>query len=271
MATYYISPTGDNADDGSEATPWETMAYAYSNSTTGDTIHCLAGTYTMVSQNFATSRNVTGADAKTTIFDGGGAGATWTTAPLMNISNIHFTNIADSMILYISHKILNLTNCIVSDFSSAGYLKNPIRQNGSAEVNILGCLFYNIITTYPTVSAGYGTIINGNYGICSITNSTFYIVYNPATPNYAIPFGSAAYATTYTIKNNIFMNAGNTSILKSSSSIISEDSSNNCVYGYSSVPVMDDTVAEDPKMIDPSNGNFNLKNDSPCINKGILI
>jgi len=270
MATYYISPTGDNADDGSEANPWETMAYAYSNSTTGDTIHCLAGTYPMVAQTFGTERTVTGADANTTIFDGGGAGATWTTAPLMNISNIHFTNIADSMILYIYYKTLNLTNCIISDFSSAGYLKNPIRQI-AAEVNILGCLFYNIITTYNSPSFGYGTIINGAYGSCSITNCTFYIVYNPATPNYAIPFGSTANSTTYTIKNNIFMNAGDTSILKSSSSIISDDSSNNCVYGYSNYPTRDGTVAADPKMIDPTNANFNLAPDSPCMDTGILI
>ena len=275
MATYYISPTGDNADDGSEATPWETMAYAYSNSTTGDTIHCLAGTYTMVAQVFGTERTVTGADAKTTIFDGGGSGAVaWTTSPVLNISNIHFTNFTNGPVIYSAGtSTVDMDNCIFSDFISSGYLHPVIRMGSGSTYTITSCLFYDCITTYSSPIYGHSALIQGlsSTVTCTITNTTFYIVYNPATPNYAIPFGGASVATVFIVKNNIFMNAGSTSIFLTSYNTISDDSSNNCVYGYSNYPTRDGTVAEDPKMIDPANANFNLAADSPCIDTGVLI
>ena len=271
---YYISPTGDNANDGSEANPWETMAYAYNNSTTGDTIHCLAGTYTMVNQTFGTERTVTGADAKTTIFNGGGGAVTWRTSPVMTISNIHFTNHAQASVIYsVSASIVSLSNCIFSDFISSGFQKPVIRMASGSTYTIISCLFYDCITTYANPIFGHSALIQGlsSTVTCTITNTTFYIVYNPATPNYAIPFGGASVATVFIVKNNIFMNAGSTSIFLTNYNTISDDSSNNCVYGYSNYPTRDGTVAEDPKMIDPANANFNLASDSPCIDTGILI
>jgi len=45
--TYYIDPTGNNANNGSISSPWKTLAYACSKATSsGDIIHVNAGTYT---------------------------------------------------------------------------------------------------------------------------------------------------------------------------------------------------------------------------------
>jgi len=268
---YYISPTGDNSNDGSEATPWETMAYAYSNSADNDTIHCLAGTYTMVSQTFTSNRDIVGDDPKTTIFDGGGNPVGWTIPPEMTISNLHFTNLADAALFYSVNRILHFTNCIISDFTSAGYMKNVFFMPSGGSLFITSCIFYDIISTYDNPNAGYGAMITSRGGTVSIINSTFYFDYNPATPNYIIPVGHYVNGNVFTSKNNIFVNIGTTSIFKAGGVTMSEDSSNNCIYGYSSIPVMDDTIEVDPLLIDPVNENFNLAPDSPCIDVGVLI
>lgn len=46
-ATYYVSPTGNNANSGtSAATPWKTIAFALNMANDGDIIELMAGTYT---------------------------------------------------------------------------------------------------------------------------------------------------------------------------------------------------------------------------------
>ncbi len=42
---FYVSPTGDNADDGSQATPWLTVGYALTQAQPGDIVHLRAGEY----------------------------------------------------------------------------------------------------------------------------------------------------------------------------------------------------------------------------------
>ena len=49
--TYYIDPSGNNANNGSGSSPWKTLTYACSKVTTpGDIIHVNAGTFTETSQ-----------------------------------------------------------------------------------------------------------------------------------------------------------------------------------------------------------------------------
>lgn len=43
--TYYISPSGNNANAGTLASPWKTLFYACETSQSGDIIHVIAGTY----------------------------------------------------------------------------------------------------------------------------------------------------------------------------------------------------------------------------------
>jgi hypothetical protein len=45
MAEYYVSPSGNNANVGSLANPWQTLAFAASQLVAGDTLYLRAGTY----------------------------------------------------------------------------------------------------------------------------------------------------------------------------------------------------------------------------------
>src|SRR5205823_2442378 len=47
-ADYYVSPSGNDANNGSQGSPWQTLAHANDTfvlGATGTTIHVLAGTY----------------------------------------------------------------------------------------------------------------------------------------------------------------------------------------------------------------------------------
>src|SRR5689334_20390778 len=49
MADYYVSTSGNDANNGSQAHPWRHIAYGANLLVGGDTLHVLAGTYTLTS------------------------------------------------------------------------------------------------------------------------------------------------------------------------------------------------------------------------------
>ena len=55
MATYYISPTGNNGNPGTIGSPWATLQYAMSNVVAGDTVYLRGGTYAVTSAQGITS------------------------------------------------------------------------------------------------------------------------------------------------------------------------------------------------------------------------
>ena len=62
-ADYYVSPTGNNGNSGSQASPWLTIQYAVDNVAAGDNIYVRSGTYTEQIELF----EIAGASATDTI------------------------------------------------------------------------------------------------------------------------------------------------------------------------------------------------------------
>ena len=97
QTTIYVSPSGSNGNDGSQAAPFQTIQFALSQMTTATTIEIMAGTYTEYlyldgKAGTATEPNVIkpfGNDA--VIVDGGGISASSGDA-LLFISNSAFIN-----------------------------------------------------------------------------------------------------------------------------------------------------------------------------------
>ena len=58
-ATYYVAPTGNDANSGTQASPWKTIQKAASTMVAGDTVNIKAGTYneTITMQNSGNSNN----------------------------------------------------------------------------------------------------------------------------------------------------------------------------------------------------------------------
>lgn len=90
MATYYISTTGNDANNGSQASPWKTLSKALSSVSSGNTIHVTAGTYTESgSLNVPTGVSIEGEGASTTIIKSSVSGD-WST--FLNLESGSVTN-----------------------------------------------------------------------------------------------------------------------------------------------------------------------------------
>ena len=78
-ATYYIDPSGNNANTGSVSSPWKTLSYACSRvNNPGDIIHVNAGTYVEISQsNLAVGVSIMG-EGVTSIILSHISSASWT-------------------------------------------------------------------------------------------------------------------------------------------------------------------------------------------------
>ncbi len=66
VTTYYVDDNGNNADDGSQSTPWATIQHAVNNVAAGDVVQINAGTYT---EQITITQDVTleGADSSSAI------------------------------------------------------------------------------------------------------------------------------------------------------------------------------------------------------------
>lgn len=90
MAIFYISPTGNDNANGSQSTPWKTLAKAASTVGTGNTIHINAGTYNETTTiNIAQGVNIEGDGASTTIIKSSVSGD-WST--FLNLESGSVTN-----------------------------------------------------------------------------------------------------------------------------------------------------------------------------------
>lgn len=90
MAIFYVSTTGNDAANGSKATPWKTLGKAFSTVTSGNTIHVNAGTYTQATQlNLPVGVSLEGDGKDVTIIKSSITGD-WST--LLNIESGSVTN-----------------------------------------------------------------------------------------------------------------------------------------------------------------------------------
>ena len=59
QVSYYVSPTGNNANAGTNTAPWKTMVYAAAQLTSGDTLRVMPGTYNESAKVIISTSNVT--------------------------------------------------------------------------------------------------------------------------------------------------------------------------------------------------------------------
>lgn len=198
MAIFYISPTGnDTTGNGSLATPWKTLKKATSTVTTsGNTIHVLAGTYTETQQSdLAVGVSLEGDSKETSIIKGNFA-SDWSvllnlesntgTNGNQTISNLTFDGLYVSEAsykvwwgIYVGGRSnVSINNCIVKNFYDRGVIFDGHRiQNPLNYPNIYasGNTFYNnTLTNCARNTPGYGAgmlNIGGQDGLLIYNNS----------------------------------------------------------------------------------------------------
>ena len=212
MADVYISPTGnDTTGTGTSGLPWLTISKAVTSSASGDTIHCGAGTYTWVSQAFASARTIVGdAGAAATIFDGASGNVNWGADISLAISDLTFQNANrnsfPSLFDNTGTAVMSFTNCIFKNLTSTAnrsiFGKDGSTTNGGS-ITMIGCLMNNFSATG---GAGYfGT--NASTMSFVVYNCTFYS--NVAAGN-TLGFyrndGGGSPAANFDIRNCIVVN-----------------------------------------------------------------
>lgn len=296
MAIVYISPAGnDSTGNGTSGNPWQTISKAVSSTSSGDTINCLAGTYTWSSQTFSTPRNVVGVSgAAAAIFDAGAAHPLWTNSIVggtLTITGLTFQNwttsgtftpaftnsnsnaVGSTATTAFVNCIFSGITCTNSSSSDSGLFELSQFSTSVGTMTFSGCLFNGCDVNDTGGHSGlYNPGGNSSPGVLTMINCT---LYSGAGSNAAI-IADTGGVMTITLTNCIFFNATGSNpqfdTIGNSDTILG---SNNLVRGYSNIPTSLSSqtgyLTSDPLFVDAGNSNFNLRPTSPCIDAGTPI
>jgi hypothetical protein len=207
---FYISPTGNDANNGSQVSPWKTLKKATSTVTTaGDTIFVNAGTYIETQQSdLAVGVNIEGASRATTIIKSSMAGD-WScllniesgavTNGNQTISNITFDGQYVSETNYktwigiwstLRNNVI-ISNCEIKNFYDRGVIFNGNGDNSSTIPvdpgiyttgnKVTNCIFHNTARNSPNYIAGQLNV-GGQMGM-EISNNIMTQTQRPAGKN----------------------------------------------------------------------------------------
>lgn len=216
--TYYVDSNGNNANSGSQASPWKTLAYACSKATAaGDIIHINPGTFTETTQmNLAAGVSIEGAGAassiiKSQVTNSGSFmlmlhSSSENTNGNQHIANITFDGSATTA--YGGVSIMNrgnvqVYNCVFRDFLATGIQFN---NGGTVPVTrATGNQFYNNTVTncsmYTTI--GYGGLrIGGQEGMLVHDNIMSQTGRASGKNGYVIKYGGEGWNRGLKIYNN---------------------------------------------------------------------
>ena len=271
MATYYLNAdTGDNANAGTSALPWETITYAHTTATDGDTI--ILQTATAVYSPFAAfTKSLTFQGATTTPanhviskglseyrpFDSATSDITIT------YEYIKFTGIEQTSAGWIyahsaGDQTVNITNCVI-DLSAVSGAGNFI-YSGSG-----GTLYINITSTsISKTNHNWSRIIFGNAAACVATFIACTLYIDEININF-FSVSNTPYAIT--ISNSIFYLGVSTAFGSIGTGVLTTS----CFYNATSIPAGTDNITTDPLFVDGANGNFNLRQTSPCLDTGTIL
>lgn len=275
MAQFYINAStgNDSTGSGTAVSPWQTITKGLSGSALGDTINLqnAAATYPWTGSSInVTSRSFVGASVSGCVIDS--SSSTFyiymnTVNGVFNFTNLTFqkatTPSGQPMFLSLqSGATITFTNCILHDVvgSDVGMFWDLV---GNGTWNIIASSFYNISGTAINSGSTFLTLSSGT--TFNITNTTYY--------NTAITANSFKFTGTngtLVLKNNIISTVNAVAFINISSPTMT-GSTNNCIFGYTSVPTLTGTIASDPLFVNASSNNFNLRPTSPCIDAGVII
>ena len=289
MSTFYIATTGnDTTGNGSESTPWLTLAKFLSSSTSGDTFIWAAGTYTWATATIA-NRTIKAATGATVIFNGAAGTPIWTLSGTVNLTELSFSNAnysgtAACSLRPTSGAIITLTRCkflstiVVSNRGNSrhegGIISTNLTGGFAYTINLVSCLFDDVRADTTTGGYWFGHF-GGNAGeYWNLTGCVFSV----RTATNAVDSFFAGYNNNLavgTCVNGIFHNATGTTIAFAINTTLlffaTMTANYNDFYNITTAPAGTGNITSDPLFYDAAAGNFNLRPTSPCIDAGTLV
>lgn len=297
MADIYLNAdTGnDTTGDGSSGSPYETVAKANAECSTGDTIILQTATtsYSFVAATNWSLKILTIKGESTPTWQTGG---TWSGARVSGagywydfgvgsvIQDIIFDGISSSSInnpsLWMQDQML-IQRCIFKDSDGQdtgayqGGLIGAVGGNGIASVSgsctIASCIFYNT----STGSNRWFTSRNNTGN--TVTYSFYNNVFDMSNITSQL-FTSRAENHNVVGTNNIVYKPSSASTVAFDASIAPTDITytwnNNCVYDsakFTGLPSGSNNITTDPLFYDLSNYDYRLRPNSPCIGTGAVV
>lgn len=290
MVEYFINAdTGDDGSgDGSTGNPWETLAFAYDSSGSGDTITCQVSTanYAFVSDTLE-DRIIRGASVTNpAVFDGGGSTVEWdinTTTTFQDLvlqNALTTTNKGLLACSLSSGETLTLTrvrfNTITANNDgNVGAIIDGELSGGDRNYVLTGCVFNDVIR------AGSGDLFmkfrgGAGFPVDLVLNHCI-LYFSNASPVWTYLFGAHDSASVFniTMNNTVIENQTGASMtwnVVAGGSTLPTNTLSNCnTRNITNVPAGTNMTTVDPLFLGPSTGDFNLDPTSTLIGGGVAI
>ena len=279
-----------NADTGTDSgtglvTPWQTLGYANTHMTDGDTLYLQNATanyaisYASFLYQTANITNITVqgqsalgcklAPVAGNRFILAAAAGLSTVLTINNCSITHNQYSNYGFIEPFTGFTLNMNNCILNGDTTVGnciWFSGNYGGGQNPIITVRNSLFLNHYGSYNAIVASHtatGTVTVNFY------NNTFYHCYNFTFNN----GGAAPYVIT--CKNNIFHTFGSTFDAKgnwvANGCVSQYNDFYNMTGGLTGISTGTGCITSDPLFVDLANGNYNLRPTSPCVDSGVII
>ena len=303
MATYYIGPTGDDANDGSYATPYKNLVSAVNNSRSADTDTIVIKEGTTIQDVVADGLRLgnrvivgeTGKPADCVLDFDGLALYRLAAEQQCIIEGFTMQNIVQTLLNRALFGRIQADQCDPLRINNMIFNNIVVSQSGSVATGTAGFIAganttfsNNILRNIRLGSAGASGHIFGSEDrdfTTNIRNVSFYYDGSPisGTQNFDRVFTIRASGSNavYNVENTI-MSFGQSGTIQNAFAYINEANggtatfniSNCCLHNVDyddAVNPSTNTITADPLLVDPDNGNFNLRPTSPCIGTGTLL
>lgn len=288
MATFYISPTGDDTTgDGSEGSPWFNLPYAINNSGSTDTIIVKEGSYTQTLGLFNVylgSRTIKSENLNpvATELDFDGLTIERITsdieASIEGIKFIRMKSTNPSQSIFSPFNGQYIRNCIFEDCRGNNNVRGRggIFQGGNTRIE--GCKFINCWSNTSGVDTGGIFSSKGINGyVTTVKNCLIYFDGTAIPVGEFIPtvitLGDGSNPREIIFDNSIVTVKGGTTTFSyirfgNGTVTVSNSDIHNANYGSSNFTTSTNVITDDPKLVDPDNGFYGLSVDSPAIGLG---
>lgn len=290
MATYYISPSGnDSTGSGTSGEPWLTISKAHTSTSGGDTIICKDGTYTWASQAFTKILTIRAENTGLVIFDGAGAALQWFVQADVTLTGLRFTNATGATNQPVFRAEISLTFTFnycrfdaiqvhgLANGGTGGLFGQNLGGTGSPIFAVNACIFddvYMMSSSSDYYLFGARLDVVNRVITYTLTNCVLYFSVSSSQRVRFLwykAFPASGANVVITVKNSIIYNNTGSTLTYSSGSGITSALSYSCFCNITSTPAGTALITSDPLFIDAANDNFNLRPTSPCINTGTLV